>query len=133
MTEERHCIFCWESGEPETLQPLFPGPGALSDAEPIAWVHKDCLDEYSSPTSDDAEKIAALAAEINEIDEDEDEDEDFVEFEREDMEPAELWDRVIADLIEIERQTGGRDKSPTTAIIETCLDARRTTVGKDRP
>ena len=31
MTEERDCIFCWESDEPETLQPLFPGPGALSD------------------------------------------------------------------------------------------------------
>jgi hypothetical protein len=101
--------------------------------EPTAWVHKSCLEEYSNPTDDDAEKIAALAAEIEEIDEDEDEPEDFVEFEREDMEPAELWDRVIADLIEIERQTGGRDKSPTTAIIETCLDVRRTTTGKDRP
>jgi hypothetical protein len=33
---------------------------------------------------------------------------------------AALWERVIADLIEIEKRTGGRDKSPTTAIIETC-------------
>jgi hypothetical protein len=80
-------------------------------------------------------KLAALAAEIDESDDDDPEDflpEDFVD-ERENMEPAELWDRVIADLIEIERRTGGRDKSPTTAIIDNCLDARRTTVGKDRP
>ena len=122
MNEVRDCIFCWESDEPETLQPLFPASGALSDMEPTAWVHKSCLEEYSNPTGGDAEEIAALAAEIDEIDEDE--PEDFVEPEREDMEPAELWDRVIADLIEIERQTGGRDKSPTTAIIETCLKTR---------
>ena len=64
---------------------------------------------------------------------DEDEPEDFVQFEREDMEPAELWDRVIADLTELERHTGGKNKSPATAIVKACLDARRTTVGKDRP
>ena len=131
MTEERDCIFCWESDEPETLQPLFPGPGALSDVEPTAWVHKSYLEEYSNHTGGDAEEIAALAAEIDEFDEDE--AEDLVELEREDMEPAELWDRIVADLSEIENRTGSRDKSPTTAIIETCLDARRTTVGKDRP
>jgi hypothetical protein len=131
MTEERDCIFCWESDKPETLQPLFPGPGALSDVEPTAWVDKRCLEEYSNPTGDDAEKIAALAAEINEIDEDEDEPEDFVQFEREDMEPAELWDRIVADLSEIEKRTGGRDKSPATAIVKACLDAKRAT--KDRP
>jgi hypothetical protein len=131
MTEERDCIFCWESDEPETLQPLFPGPGALSDVEPTAWVHKSCLEEYSNPTGDDVEEIAALAAEIDEIDEDE--PEDFVELEREDMEPAELWDRVIADLTELERRTGGKNKSPATAIVKTCLGARRTTAGKDRP
>ena len=49
MTEERDCIFCWESDEQETLQPLFPAPGALSDVEPTAWVHKRCLEEYSNP------------------------------------------------------------------------------------
>jgi hypothetical protein len=122
MTEERDCIFCWESDEQETLQPLFPAPGALSDVEPTAWVHKRCLDEYSNHTGGDAEEIAALAAEIDEFDEDE--AEDLVELEREDMEPAELWDRIVADLSEIENRTGSRDKSPTTAIIETCLKTR---------
>jgi hypothetical protein len=52
MTEERNCIFCWESDEPETLQPLSPGPGALSDVEPTAWVHKCCLETYSRPPGD---------------------------------------------------------------------------------
>jgi len=118
--EERDCIFCWESDEPESLQPLFPAPGALSDVEPTAWVHKRCLEEYSSPTGDDAEEIAALG---EMIDVDDDDPEDFV-FEREEMDSAELWERVIADLIEIEKRTGGRDKSPTTAIIETCLKTR---------
>jgi hypothetical protein len=55
---------------------------------------------------------------------DDDDPEDFVQFEREEMDSAELWERVIADLIEIERRTGGRDKSLTTAIIETCLKTR---------
>jgi hypothetical protein len=131
MAEERHCMFCWASDQQETFQPLFPGPGALPDLEPIAWVHKDCLEEYSSPTGDDAEEIAALAAEIDEIDEDE-LPEDFVEFEREHMEPAELWDRVIADLTELEMRTGGKNKSPATAIVKACLNARRATAGKDR-
>ena len=121
MNEERDCIFCWESDEPETLQPLFPGPGALSDVEPTAWVHKSCLEEYSNHIGGDSGELAALAAEIDEFDEDE--AEDFVE-EREEMESADLWERVIADLIEIEKRTGGRDKSPTTAIIETCLKTR---------
>ena len=58
------------------------------------------------------------------IDLDDDDPEYFVELEREEMESADLWERVIADLIEIERRTGGRDKSPTTAIIETCLKTR---------
>jgi hypothetical protein len=122
MTEERHCIFCWDSDEPETLQPLFHGPGAFSDVEPIAWVHKDCLEEYST-----------LAERID-VDDDDSEDflpEDFVD-EREDMEPAELWDRVIADLAELEKRTGGKNKSPATAIVKACLGARRTTAGKDR-
>jgi hypothetical protein len=114
MTEERHCIFCWDSDEPESLQPLFHGPGVLSDAEPIAWVHKDCLEEYLT-----------LAERID-VDDDDPEDflpEDFVD-EREEMEPAELWERVVAYLTEIEKRTGGRDKSTTTAIIKTCLKAR---------
>jgi hypothetical protein len=114
MTEERHCIFCWDSDEPETLQPLFHGPGALSDVEPIAWVHKDCIEEYST-----------LAERID-VDDDNPEDilpEDFVD-EREEMDSAELWERAIADLTEIEKRTGGRDKSPTTAIIKTCLKTR---------
>ena len=102
----------------------------MSDVEPTAWVHKSCLEEYSNPTGDDVEEIAALAAEIDEIDEDE--PEDFVELEREDMEPAELWDRVIADLTELERRTGGKNKSPATAIVKACLNARRATAGKDR-
>jgi hypothetical protein len=55
------------------------------------------------------------------IDVDDDDPEDFVQFEREEMDSAELWERVIADLIEIEKRTGGRDKSPTSAIIERCL------------
>ena len=121
MTEERDCIFCWESDDPETLQPLFPGPGALSDMEPTAWVHKSCLEEYSQPTGDDAEEIAALG---KLIDVDDDDQEYYVEPEREEMESAELWERVIADLTEIEKRTGGRDKSPTTVIIETCLKTR---------
>jgi hypothetical protein len=57
--------------------------------EPIAWVHKDCLEEYWT-----------LAERID-VDDDDPDDflpEDFVD-EREDMEPAELWDRVIADLV----------------------------------
>jgi hypothetical protein len=65
MTEERDCIFCWESDGPETLQPLFPGPGALSDVEPTAWVHKRSLEEYSNPTGDDAEEVAALGEMID--------------------------------------------------------------------
>jgi hypothetical protein len=73
MTEERHCIFCWDSDEPETLQPLFPGPGALSDVEPAAWVHKSCLEEYSSPTGDDVEEIAALGK-MTDVDDDDPED-----------------------------------------------------------
>jgi hypothetical protein len=97
MNEERDCIVCWESDEPETLQPLFPGPGALSDVEPTAWVHKSCLEEYSNHTGDDAEEIAALGKMINVDDGD---PEDFVQFEREEMDSAELWERVIADLID---------------------------------
>src|SRR5262249_30345926 len=90
------------------------GPGALSDVEPIAWVHKDCLEEYST-----------LAERID-VDDDKPEDflpDDFVD-ERKEMEPTELWERAIADLTEIEKRTGGGDKSPTTAIIKTCLRAR---------
>src|SRR5262252_9206346 len=121
MTKERDCIFCWESDEPETLQPLFPGPGALSDVEPTAWVHKSCLEEYLISTGDDAEEIAALD---KMIDVDDDDQEYFVELEREEMESADLWERVIADLTEIEKRTGGRDKSTTSAIIETCLKTR---------
>jgi hypothetical protein len=123
---ERHCIFCWESDEQETFQPLFPGPGALSDVEPIAWVHKDCLEEYSSPPG--------LAKRID-VDDDDPEDflpEDFVD-EREEMESADLWDRIVADLSEIGKRTGGKNKSPATAIVKACLDARRSTAGKDRP
>jgi hypothetical protein len=75
----------------------------------------------SSPTGDDAEEIAALG---EMIDVDNDDPEDFVQFEREEMESAELWERVIADLTEIEKRIGGRVKSPTTAIIETCLKTR---------
>jgi hypothetical protein len=78
MTKEWDCIFCLASDEPETLRPLFPGPGALSDVEPTAWVHKRCLEEYSSPTGDDAEEIAALG---EMIDVDDDDPEDFVQFE----------------------------------------------------
>ena len=88
--------------------------------EPTAWVHKSCLEEYSNHAGGDAEEIAALGKMID-VDDD---PEDFVQFEREEMDSAELWERVIADLIEIEKRTGGRDKSPTTAIIETCLKTR---------
>ena len=130
MNEERDCIFCWESDEPESLQPLFPGPGALSDVEPTAWVHKSCLEEYSNHTGGDAEEIAALG---KKIDVDDDDQEYFVELEREEMESADLWERVIADLTEIEKRTGGKNKSPATALVKACLDARRTTAGKDRP
>jgi hypothetical protein len=80
MTEERDCIFCWESDEPETLQPLFPGPGALSDVKPTAWVHKSCLEEYSNHTGGDAEEIAALGKMIKV---DDDDPEDVAQFERE--------------------------------------------------
>ena len=121
MTEERDGIFCWESDEPETLQSLFPGPAALSDVERTAWVHKRCLEVYSNPTGDDAEEIAALG---EMIDVDDNDPEVFVQFEREEMDSAELWERVIANLTEVEKRTGGRDKSPTTAIIETCLKTR---------
>ena len=114
---EKPC--CWESDEPESLQPLFPGPRALSDVEPTAWVHKSCLEEYSNPTGDDAEEIVALG---KMMDVDDDDQEYFVELEREEMESAELWERVIADLTEIEKRTGS--KSPTSAIIETCLKTR---------
>ena len=129
MTEERDCIFCWEADEPETLEPLFPGPGALSDVELTAWVHKRCLEVYSNPTGDDAEEIAALG---EMIDVDDNDPEVFVQFEREEMDSAELWERVIADLTEIEKRTGGKNKSPATALVNACLDARRTTAGKDR-
>jgi hypothetical protein len=84
-------------------------------------VHKRCLEEYSNPTGDDAEEIVALG---KMMDVDDDDQEYFVELEREEMESAELWERVIADLTEIEKRAGGRDKSPTTAIIETCLKTR---------
>jgi hypothetical protein len=90
----------------------------LSDVEPTAWVHKSCLEEYSNHTGGDAEEIVALGKMID-VDDDEPED-----FEREEMDSAELWERVITDLIEIEKRTGGRDKSPTTAIIETCRETR---------
>jgi hypothetical protein len=50
-----------------------------------------------------------------------DDDQYFVELEHEEMESAELWERVIADLTEIEKCPTGSDKSPTRAIIETCL------------
>jgi hypothetical protein len=53
------------------------------------------------------------------IDLDDDDPEYFVELEREEMESADLWERVIADLTEIGKRTGGRDKSPSRAI-ETC-------------
>jgi hypothetical protein len=48
--------------------------------EPIAWVHKDCIEEYSSPPSDDVEEIAALG---EMIDVDDDDPEYFVGLERE--------------------------------------------------
>ena len=48
------------------------------------------------------------------------------------LQPVELWDRIVADLNEIEKRTGGRDKSPATAIVNSCLDARRATAGKDK-
>jgi hypothetical protein len=51
--------------------------------EPIAWVHKSCLEEYSNPTGDDAEEIAALG---KMIDVDDDDQQYFVELEREEME-----------------------------------------------
>jgi hypothetical protein len=70
MTEQRDCIFCWESDDPETLQPLFPGPVALSDVEPTAWVHKRCLEEYSNPTGDDAEEVSTLGKMIDVDDDD---------------------------------------------------------------
>jgi hypothetical protein len=40
-----------------------------------------------------------------------------VQSERKEMDSAALWERVIADLTEIGKRTGGRDKRPTTAII----------------
>ena len=76
----------------------------------LHWVHEDLTPE--------AKTLGEM------IDVDDDDPEDFVQFEREEMDSAELWERVIADLIEIEKRTGGRDKSPTTAIIETCLKTR---------
>lgn len=53
---------------------------------------------------------------------DDDDQEYFVEIKREEMDSAGLWERVIADLTELEKRSGGKDKSPT-AIIKTCLDA----------
>ena len=47
-----------------------------------------------------------------------------MQSERKEMDSAALWERVIADLIEIEKRTGGRDISLTTAIIETCIKTR---------
>jgi hypothetical protein len=93
MTEERDGIFCWESDEPETLQSLFPGPAALSDVERTAWVHKRCLEVYSTPTGDVAEEIGALG---EMIDVDDDDPEEFVQFEREEMDSAGLWERSRA-------------------------------------
>jgi hypothetical protein len=135
MAEERDCIFCWESDEPATLQPLFPGPGALSDVEPIAWVHKGCLQEYAAaPDEGDPETMAAMAELEAELEAEEANDDLFAEIEdREDMSPAELWERAISDLVELEERAGGPDKSPVTAIIKACLDARRTTAGNDKP
>jgi hypothetical protein len=135
MAKDRHCIFCWESDEPTTLQPLFAGPGALPDVEPIAWVHKDCLQEYAAaPDEGDPETMAAMAELEAELEAEEANDDVFADIEdREDMTPAELWERAISDLVELEERAGGPDKGPVTAIIEKCLDARRATAEKDRP
>jgi hypothetical protein len=74
---------------------------------PTAWVHKRCLEEYSNPTGDDVEEIAGLGKMIDVGDD----DQYFVELEREEMESAELWERVIADLTDIEKPEWQRQKS----------------------
>jgi hypothetical protein len=42
MTDKR-CIFCFESDDPEDIQPLYAGP---TNAQPVAWVHVQCLADY---------------------------------------------------------------------------------------
>jgi hypothetical protein len=68
-----HCIFCWEAIDGEIMQPLFAGPGAQQGAEPIAWVHKDCLEEYTTDPSEYEPKVIAAGAELGESGADEDE------------------------------------------------------------
>jgi hypothetical protein len=114
-----HCIFCWESIDGEIMQPLFAGPGAQQGAEPIAWVHKDCLEEYTTDPSEYEPKVIAVGAELSESGADDDEDVSS-ELGREDMSEAALWERAIADLVEIERR---QKDAKITAIIRAALDA----------
>jgi hypothetical protein len=40
----QRCIFCFETDDPEDIQPLYAGP---SQAQPVAWVHTQCLADYA--------------------------------------------------------------------------------------
>jgi hypothetical protein len=62
MTKDRRCIACAESGEPDTFQPLHD-----AGANVIAWVHKARLEEYTSPTADEAEAKQFEGAENNNL------------------------------------------------------------------
>jgi hypothetical protein len=44
------CICCYDLVTADDGDPLYlQAPADLSDAEPIAWVHKDCLADYARP------------------------------------------------------------------------------------
>jgi hypothetical protein len=43
------CICCYDPVSAENGDPLYLQASDLSDAQPAAWVHKDCLADYARP------------------------------------------------------------------------------------
>ena len=47
---EQVCICCYDPVTPEDGGPLYlRAPSEMPDAQPVAWVHKDCLADYTTP------------------------------------------------------------------------------------
>jgi hypothetical protein len=43
------CICCYDPVTAENGDPLYLQASDLPDAQPAAWVHKDCLADYARP------------------------------------------------------------------------------------
>ncbi len=44
------CICCYDPVTAENGDPLYvQAPSDMPDAQPVAWVHKDCLADYARP------------------------------------------------------------------------------------